>query len=52
MVVSFVSTDGALTTTDLADYVEVLANDTLKRVEGVGDTPDLRRRLRHAQHLA
>ncbi|MBV5264825.1 efflux RND transporter permease subunit [Pinisolibacter aquiterrae] len=38
MVVSFVSTDGALTTTDLADYVEASLNDTLKRVEGVGDT--------------
>lgn len=38
MVVSFVSTDGALTTTDLADYVDASLNDTLKRVEGVGDT--------------
>ncbi|MGK9264088.1 efflux RND transporter permease subunit [Sinorhizobium meliloti] len=38
MVTAFVSTDGKMTTTDLADYVESTLNDTLKRVEGVGDT--------------
>ncbi|WP_334176634.1 efflux RND transporter permease subunit, partial [Pseudoxanthobacter sp.] len=38
MVVGFVSTDGKLTNTDLADYVDSTLNDTLRRVEGVGDT--------------
>ena len=38
MVIGFVSTDGKLTATDLADYVGSTLNDTLKRVEGVGDT--------------
>ncbi|MDP9810846.1 hydrophobe/amphiphile efflux-1 (HAE1) family protein [Rhizobium tibeticum] len=38
MVIGFVSTDGKLTSTDLADYVNSSLNDTLKRVEGVGDT--------------
>ena len=38
MVVAFVSTDGRMTTTDLADYVDSTLNDTLKRVEGVGST--------------
>ena len=38
MVVAFVSTDGRMTTTDLADYVDSTLNDTLKRVEGVGTT--------------
>ncbi len=38
MVVGFVSTDGKMTNTDLADYVDSTLNDTLKRVEGVGDT--------------
>ncbi|MFK0332753.1 efflux RND transporter permease subunit [Rhizobium sp. NPDC090275] len=38
MVIGFVSTDGKLTSTDLADYVNSSLNDTLKRVPGVGDT--------------
>ena len=38
MVAAFVSTDGRLSTTDLADYVDSTLNDTLKRVEGVGST--------------
>jgi multidrug efflux pump len=38
MVIAFVSTDGKLTATDLADYVSSTLNDTLKRVDGVGDT--------------
>ncbi|MDR3372879.1 MAG: efflux RND transporter permease subunit [Ancalomicrobiaceae bacterium] len=38
MVVSFVSTDGKMNTTDLADYVDSSINDTLKRVPGVGST--------------
>ena len=38
MVVAFVSTDGRMSSTDLADYVESTLNDTLKRIEGVGDT--------------
>jgi multidrug efflux pump len=38
MVAGFVSTDGKLSSTDLADYVNSTLNDTLKRVPGVGDT--------------
>jgi multidrug efflux pump len=38
MVIGFVSTDGKLSSTDLADYVNSTLNDVLKRVEGVGDT--------------
>jgi multidrug efflux pump len=38
MVVGFVSTDGKLSSTDLADYVNGTLNDTLKRLDGVGDT--------------
>jgi len=38
MVVGFVSTDGKLSSTDLADYVNSTLNDTLKRLDGVGDT--------------
>jgi multidrug efflux pump len=38
MVVAFVSKDGRMSTTDLADYVDSTLNDTLKRVEGVGTT--------------
>ncbi len=38
MVVGFVSTDRKLTPSDLADYIDTNLNDTLKRVEGVGDT--------------
>jgi len=38
MVAAFVSTDGKMTTNDLADFVDSSLNDTLKRVEGVGET--------------
>lgn len=38
MVVGFVSTDGRMSETDLSDYVKNSLNDTLKRVEGVGNT--------------
>lgn len=38
MVIGFVSTDGTLSSTDVADFVDSSLNDTLKRVEGVGDT--------------
>ena len=38
MVIGFVSTDGRLSSTDLADYVSSTLNDTLKRTDGVGDT--------------
>jgi multidrug efflux pump len=38
MVAAFVSKDGRMNTTDLADYVDSTLNDTLKRVEGVGST--------------
>jgi len=38
MVIAFVSTDGKMSSIDLADYVNSTLNDTLKRVEGVGDT--------------
>jgi len=38
MVVGFVSTDGKLSSIDLADYVNSTLNDTLKRLDGVGDT--------------
>ncbi|ABD87428.1 efflux RND transporter permease subunit [Rhodopseudomonas palustris] len=38
MVIGFVSTDGKLSSIDLADYVNSTLNDTLKRIGGVGDT--------------
>ncbi|MBR0840370.1 efflux RND transporter permease subunit [Bradyrhizobium liaoningense] len=38
LVIGFVSTDGKLSSIDLADYVDSTLNDTLKRVGGVGDT--------------
>ncbi|MER9328691.1 efflux RND transporter permease subunit [Mesorhizobium sp. M0488] len=38
MVIGFVSSDGKMNSTDLADYVDATINDTLKRVEGVGST--------------
>ena len=38
MVAAFVSTDGSLSSLDLADYIDSTLNDTIKRVEGVGDT--------------
>lgn len=38
MVMAFVSTDGKLSASDLADYVNSTLNDTIKRLEGVGDT--------------
>ena len=38
MVAAFVSTDGKMSSTDIADYVDSSLNDTLKRVAGVGET--------------
>jgi len=38
MVVGFVSTDGKMSATDLADFVYSTLNDTLKRIDGVGGT--------------
>ncbi|MGG6896206.1 MULTISPECIES: efflux RND transporter permease subunit [Rhizobium] len=38
MVVGFVSTDNKLNSNDLADYVASTLNDTLKRIDGVGNT--------------
>jgi len=38
MVIAFVSSDGRLNSNDLADFVASSLNDTLRRVEGVGDT--------------
>jgi multidrug efflux pump len=38
MVASFISTDGKLNANDLADFVDSTLNDSLKRVEGVGET--------------
>ena len=38
MVAGFVSTDGKLDSTDLADYIDSTLKDTLARVAGVGDT--------------
>jgi len=38
MVIGFVSKDGSMSSVDIADYVDSSLNDTLKRVEGVGDT--------------
>ncbi len=38
MVIAFVSADGRMSSTDVADYVDSSLNDTLKRVEGVGST--------------
>jgi multidrug efflux pump len=38
MVIGFVSSDGKMNSTDLADYIDATVNDTLKRVEGVGST--------------
>ncbi len=38
MVVGFVSTDGAMSSVDIGDYIDSTLNDTLKRVPGVGDT--------------
>jgi multidrug efflux pump len=38
MVIGFVSSDGRLSSNDLADYVNSTLNDTLKRVTGVGET--------------
>ncbi|CAN1725061.1 multidrug efflux pump RND permease AcrB [Hyphomicrobium sp. 1Nfss2.1] len=38
MVAAFVSTDGRMSSTDIADYVDSSLNDTLKRVAGVGET--------------
>ncbi|QDL91478.1 efflux RND transporter permease subunit [Paroceanicella profunda] len=38
MVIAFVSTDGKMNSNDLADYVDSSLNDTIQRVEGVGET--------------
>ncbi|PZQ10799.1 MAG: hydrophobe/amphiphile efflux-1 family RND transporter [Ancylobacter novellus] len=38
LVAAFYSKDGRLSSTDLADYVDSTLNDTIKRVEGVGET--------------
>lgn len=38
MVIGFVSSEGKMNSTDLADYIDSTINDTLKRVEGVGST--------------
>ncbi|MDI4238286.1 efflux RND transporter permease subunit [Bradyrhizobium sp. Arg237L] len=38
MVIGFVSSDRKLSTIDLADYVSSTLNDTLKRIDGVGET--------------
>ncbi|MFT3732141.1 MAG: efflux RND transporter permease subunit [Hyphomicrobium sp.] len=38
MVVGFVSKDGKLSSEELSDYVDSSLNDTLRRVEGVGET--------------
>jgi len=38
LVAAFVSTDGRLSSNDLADFVDSSLNDTLKRVDGVGQT--------------
>ncbi|SFI49456.1 multidrug efflux pump [Bosea sp. OK403] len=38
MVIAFVSRDGKMSSTDLADYVDSTLNDTLKRVPGVGSS--------------
>ncbi|MFT3987693.1 efflux RND transporter permease subunit [Aestuariivirga sp.] len=38
MVIGFVSSDGKLSATDLADYIDSSLNDTIKRVDGVGGT--------------
>ncbi|GLK83723.1 efflux RND transporter permease subunit [Ancylobacter defluvii] len=38
MVIGFVSTNGQMSSVDLADYVDSTLNDTLKRVAGVGST--------------
>ncbi len=38
LVAAFVSSDGRMTSNDIADYVDSTLNDVLKRVEGVGTT--------------
>ncbi|QIB34659.1 efflux RND transporter permease subunit [Ancylobacter pratisalsi] len=38
MVIGFASTDGKMSSVDLADYVDSTLNDTLRRVDGVGST--------------
>jgi len=38
LLASFVSTDGSLTSNDLADFIDASMNDALRRVPGVGDT--------------
>lgn len=36
MVIAFMSSDGSMTTTDLADYLDSTLSDTIQRIEGVG----------------
>ncbi|MBS7543264.1 efflux RND transporter permease subunit [Ancylobacter oerskovii] len=38
MVIGFVSTNGSMSSIDIADYVDSTLNDTLRRVDGVGTT--------------
>lgn len=38
MVIGFLSADGRMSSTDIADYVDSTLNDTLRRMEGVGST--------------
>ncbi|MGV3550524.1 efflux RND transporter permease subunit [Rhizobium sp.] len=38
MVIAFVSTDNALRSVDIADFIDSNVNDPIRRIEGVGDT--------------
>ena len=38
MVLAFISTDGSMKQTDIADYISTNIQDSISRVEGVGDT--------------
>ena len=38
MVIAFASSDGKLSSIDLADYINSSMNDTIKRIDGVGET--------------
>jgi multidrug efflux pump len=38
MIASFYSSDDTLTANDIADFIDVSLNDTLRRIPGVGDT--------------
>ena len=48
LVIGFVSTDGKMSSTDLADYVDSSLNDTLKRLEGAR-RPRACERARHGE---